>query len=74
MKHSEKVLSRLVEIMGEDDCDIITACAQFCEEHDLDPYEFIKSLDKGVVEKLKYDSIKANRVRKCVATLGPELL
>ncbi len=74
MRHSEKVLERLVEIVEEQKCDIVTACSQFCDEHDLDPYEFIKSLDKGVIEKIKYDSIKANRVRKCVAVLGPELL
>lgn len=71
MKHSERVLKRLSEIMDEHDFDIIEACALFCEEHDLDHYEFIKSLDKSAIEQIKYKAIEGNRVRKCVATLGP---
>ena len=73
MKHSERVLKRLGEMMEEKGLDIIEACALFCEEHDLDHYEFIKSLDKAAVEQLKYKAIQGNRVRKCVAVLGPEV-
>lgn len=74
MKHSEKVLSRLSEIIEEQGLDIIEACAVFCDENDLDPVDFVKSLDKPAIEKLKYEAIKANRVRRCVATLGPEVM
>lgn len=74
MKHSEKVLNRLAEIIEQQDLDIIEACAAFCNENDLDPTDFIKSLDKAAIEKLKYEAIKANRVRRCVATLGPEVM
>lgn len=73
MKHSEKVLNKLTAIAEANGIDLIEACNMFCEEHDLDPVDFIKALDKPTIERLKYDAIKGNHVRKCVATAGPEL-
>lgn len=74
MKYSEKVLSRVHEIMGLQDCDMIEALGVFCQENDLDPEELVGSLDKAAKNQLRYDAIKNNRVRKCVATLGPEIM
>lgn len=74
MKYSEKVLSRVHEIMEQQDCDMIEALGVFCQENDMDPDELVGSLDKAALVQLRYDAIKNNRVRKCVATLGPELM
>lgn len=73
MKHSEKVLKKLMEIAERDGDDLITSCTTFCDENDLDPVDFIKSLDKGLIEQLKYEAVKANKVRKCVATPKHEI-
>jgi hypothetical protein len=74
MKFSEKVLSRVHEIMDHDKCDMIEALGVFCQENDMDPDDLVHSLDKSAIKQLKYDAIKNRRVRQCVATLGPEIM
>jgi hypothetical protein len=73
MKHSERVLVKLAAIMEEKELDMIEACVLFCEEVDIDPEDFIKSLDHHMIERLKVSAIQANKVRKCVATMGATL-
>lgn len=74
MKFSESVLIRVHDIMVAQQCDMIEALSVFCQENDIDPDEIVHALDKAAIVQLKYDAIKNNRVRKCVATLGPELI
>lgn len=74
MKHSEKVFNRLVEIQREHDCDLVESVVIFCDENDMDPADLVKTLDKNLIQELKYTAVKNNRVRRCVATAGPELV
>ena len=73
MKHSERVLVKLATIMETKEVDMIEACVLFCEELDIDPTDFIKSLDAHTIERLKFSAIEGNRVRKCVAVMGATL-
>lgn len=67
MNYSEKVLLRIQEIAREQDIDIVEATSVFCEEHDIDAEDFIKTVDKNFVEQLKYVAIKNHKVRRSVA-------
>jgi hypothetical protein len=67
MNYSEKALFHIQEIAKENCIDLVEATSIFCEENDIDVYEFIKMVDKNFVEQLKLDAIKTRKVRRVVA-------
>lgn len=64
--HSETSLLKIQQIADERGETLFEAAAFFCEEFDLEPTEFIRSLDAHAIEMIKSSAIKGNFVRKCV--------
>ncbi len=67
MTYSEKVFTKILEIAEANKTDIVEAASIFCEEYDIDMGSFIKTIDSGLVEQLKYTAIQAGKVRRCAA-------
>lgn len=66
MNYSEKVLKELIVISQTNQCGLFDAATQYCEDHDIDPVEFITALDKNVIERLKVNAVEERMVRRCV--------
>lgn len=73
MNYSEKVLIKINEIKETHDTDLVEATAIFCEENDIEIESFLKNMGRGFIERLKYEAIQNQKVRKCVAKPSPEL-
>jgi protein-tyrosine-phosphatase len=67
MSYSEKVFLRIREISREQDIDIVEATSVFCEEQDMDALDFVKMVDKNLLEQLKCVAIENRKVRQLTA-------
>lgn len=74
MNYSEKVLKELIVISETKQCGLFDAATMYCEEHDIDPAEFIAALDKNVIERLKLSAVEERMVRRCVQPPIPTLV
>ncbi len=66
MTYSEQILEELIAIARRDQSNLFEAAADYCEDHDLDQVEFIKSLDDVVVQRIKMSAMDERKVRRCV--------
>ena len=66
MTYSEQILEELIAIARRDRSNLFEAAADYCDEHDLDQAEFIKSLDDVVVQRIKMSAMDERKVRRCV--------
>lgn len=66
MSFSEQMLEELTKRAEWTHVSLFEAATDYCEEHDIDPEEFVSMLDKNVVEMLKYSAVDARKVRRCV--------
>ena len=64
--HSETSLLKIQQLAEERGESLFEAAAVFCEKFDLEPTEFIHSLDSHAIDMIKSSAIKGNFVRKCV--------
>lgn len=67
MTYSEKVFSKILEIADENHVDIVEAASMFCEDCDIDIDSFVKTIDNGLIEQLKYTALESRKIRRCVA-------
>lgn len=66
MSYSENVLGELIRRAQLSRCGLFEAAADYCEEHDLEPEEFMAGLDKNAFEQIKASAINDRKVRRCV--------
>lgn len=74
MNYSEKILAELVTLAAKNRTSLFEAASDYCEEHDIEQEEFISSLDKVVIERLKADAINERKVRRCVQSPAATLV
>ena len=67
MTYSEKVFSKIIEIAKANNTDIVEAASIFCEECDIDMQSFVKTIDAGLLELLKYTAVQERKVRRVTA-------
>lgn len=63
---SENMLEELQKISEELRISLFEAAGEYCIQHDLDEYDFIKKLDQNAVEQIKASAMTTGAVRKCV--------
>ena len=66
MNYSESVLKELITISESSKCSLFEAAAEYCESHEIDQEDFISSLDKNVIDRLKMSAVEQRMIRKCV--------
>lgn len=66
MSYSEDILNELMKIASTSKVGLFEAAADYCEQHDIDPEEFIASLDKVIIDRLRSDAVAQRKVRRCV--------
>ena len=67
MTYSEKVFSKIIEIAEANKVDIVEAASIFCYVCDVDMNSFVKTIDTGLLEQLKYTAIQEHKVRRITA-------
>lgn len=65
--YSENIMLEIVQIADDQECSIIEACVEYCEEHDLEPDELIEWLDPLAIAQLRQSALVTNKVRRIVA-------
>lgn len=63
---SENILNELQRISEELRIGLFEAAGEYCTEHDLDEFDFIKKLDQNAIDQIKFSAINSGAVRKCV--------
>ncbi len=64
MSYEYEIIHKAVaDIMVLKSCSFIEAALEYCEIYDLDPFDFVKKLDKLTIERLKGSAVAENMVR-----------
>lgn len=66
MSYSEKILAELISIADKNKTGLFEAASDYCETHDLDPIEFVETLDPVVIQRLKEDAARERKIRRCI--------
>lgn len=66
MSYSEKILAELIGIADKNKTGLFEAAADYCETHDLDPTEFVETLDPVIIQRLREDAARERKVRRCI--------
>jgi hypothetical protein len=74
MNYSEQILIELHALAKKNGCGMFEAASDYCRDNDLDQDDFIKTLDKNVIEQLKLDAVNTRRVRRCIQSPAASLI
>ena len=68
MNYCESLVTEILKLTAKGDVTFFEAAAVLCEQHDVDIDEFVKSLDKDLIARLKMSAIESRNVRRSALT------